>query len=130
MMQQCRMDAINSSCRGLAILVLVGSLWAGCTSLPDTRGYTAATIQVKQAVATTGDVVEGELLSASTVQATTASEDSVKHFKAAWGATMRSLDAMVAHAQPIEQIVDAGHKGAESAKQVADALADALLTQV
>jgi hypothetical protein len=35
---------------------------------------------------------------------------------------MRSLDAMVAHAQPIEQIVDAGHKGAESAKQVADAV--------
>jgi hypothetical protein len=122
MMQRYRMDAINSTCGGLAILVLVGSLLGACTSLPDTSGYTAATIQVKQAVATTGDVLEGELLSAIKVNATTANDEAVKNLKAAWAATMRSLDAMVAHAQSIEQIVDAGNKGGESAKQVADSV--------
>jgi hypothetical protein len=122
MTQRCRMGAINSSCGGFAILVLVSSLWGGCTSLPDTRGYTAATIQVKQAVATTGDVVEGELRAAIDAGATTANPESVKNLKAAWVATMRALDAMVAHAQSIEQIVDAGNKGAESAKQVADSV--------
>lgn len=115
-------DAINSSCGGFAILVLVGSLLGSCTSLPDTSGYTTATIQVKQAVATTGDVVQGELLSAIKAKATTANDESVKNLEAAWAATIRSLDAMVAHAQSIEQIVDAGHKGAESAKQVADSV--------
>jgi hypothetical protein len=116
------MGAINLSCGGFAILILVGSLLGGCTSLPDTSGYTAATIQVKQAVATTGDVVKGELLSAIKAKATTANNESVKNLEAAWAATMRSLDAMVAHAQSIEQIVDAGNKGAESAKQVADSV--------
>ena len=116
------MGAIKSSCGGFAILVLVGSLMGGCTSLPDTRGYTVATIQVKQAVATSGDIVEGELLSAINAGATTANDASVKNLKAAWASTLRSLDAMVAYAQSIEQIVDAGNKGAESAKQVADSV--------
>ena len=91
MMQRCRMGAINSSCGGFAILVLVGSLLGSCTSLPDTRGYTAATIQVKQAVATTGDVVEGELLSAIHAGATTANHESVKNLNAAWTSTMKIL---------------------------------------
>jgi hypothetical protein len=104
------------------MLVWVGSLLGGCTSLPDTSGYTAATIQVSQAVATTGDVVKGELLSAINANATTVSNESVKNFEVTWAATMRSLDAMVAFAQSIEQIVDAGNKGAESAKQVADSV--------
>jgi hypothetical protein len=116
------METINSLCGSFAMLVLVGGLLGGCTSLPNTSGYTAATIQVKQAVATTGDVVEGELLSAIKAQATTAADESVKKLKVAWAATMRALDAMVAHAQSIEQIVDAGNRGAESAKQVADSV--------
>ena len=117
-----RMGASKSSCGGFVILVLVGSLLWSCTSLPNTRGYTAATIQVKQAVGTTGDVVEEELRSAISAGATTANDESVKNLKAAWASTMRSLDAMVVHAQSIEQIVDAGNKGAESAKQVADSV--------
>lgn len=70
----------------------------------------------------TGDVVKGELESAINVKATTANQKSNKNFDAAWAATMRALDAMVAHAQSIEQIVDAGNKGAESVKQVADSV--------
>jgi len=118
----CRMNMVNASWCGFAILFLVVSLLGGCASLPDTSGYTAATIQVKQAVAATGDVVEGELKSAIKAKATTANDESVKNLKAAWAATMRSLDAMVAHAQSIEQIVDAGNKGAKSANEVADSV--------
>ena len=95
---------------------------AGCASLPDTSGYTAATIQVKEAVGTAGDVIQAELESARKAKATTADEESGKKLKAAWAATMTSLDAMVAYAQSVEQIVDAGNKGAESARQVADSV--------
>jgi hypothetical protein len=122
MTRQYRMGAINSSGSALAILVLLGGLLAGCTSLPNTSGYTAASIQLKQAVATTGDVVEAELRLAIKAGATNADEASVAKFKAAWKATDGSLDAMVAHAQSIEQIVDAGNKGTESARQVADSV--------
>jgi hypothetical protein len=108
--------------QGVAFLLWVGTLFAGCASLPDTGGYTAATIQIRQAVATAGEVVEEELLSAIKADATTADDESVKNLKAAWAATMRSLDAMVVHAQSIEQIVDAGNRGAESAKNVADSV--------
>lgn len=122
MRQRCRRGVIRSSCGGLAILVFAGSLAVGCTSLPDTSGYTAATIQTRQAVATTGDVVESELESAITAKATTADAESVKNLQTAWAATMRSMDAMVAHAQSIERIVDAGNTGAQSARQVADSV--------
>lgn len=114
---------------GFLLLLAGGSLFIGCTSLPDTSGYTAATIQVKQAVATSGEVVKGELESAIRAGATTADEQTVNKLETAWAATVRSLDAMVAHAQSIEQIVAAGNKGAESARQVADSvktLADAV----
>jgi hypothetical protein len=122
MTHQWRVGVMHSSRGGLALLIVVGTLLGGCASLPDTRGYTAATIQVRQAVATTGDIVEGELRLAMTAGATTATDESAKQLRAACAATVRSLDAMVAHAQSIEQIVDAGNKGAESAKQVADSV--------
>ncbi|MBN4055001.1 hypothetical protein JYT15_00680 [Acidimicrobium ferrooxidans] len=120
MTQACRVDEIKRWCCGFAILV--GGLLGGCTSLPNTSGYTAATIQVRQAVATTGEVVQQELRMAIKAKATTADNESVKNLKAAWAATMKSLDAMVAHAQSIEQIVDAGNTGAESAKQLANSV--------
>jgi hypothetical protein len=104
------------------MFALVGCLLVGCTALPNTSGYTAATIQVKQAVATTGSVVEAELASAISAGATTASATRVERFKQYWKQTVASLDAMVAYAQSIEQIVDAGNKGAESAKQVAESV--------
>ena len=122
MTQRCPVNAINNSNRGLSILVLVCGLLGGCAALPDTRGYTVATIQVKEAVGTTGDVVKAELKSAINSKATTANDESVKNLDAAWTATMKSLDAMVAYAQSIEQIVDAGNRGAESARQVGDSV--------
>ncbi|MBW1801586.1 MAG: hypothetical protein JRJ85_12765 [Deltaproteobacteria bacterium] len=122
MTKRSQMNMVNASWCGFVILLLVASLLGACASLPDTSGYTAATIQVKQAVAATGDIVEGELRSAIKSKATTANDESVKNLKAAWAATTRSLDAMVAHAQSIEQIVDAGNRGEKSAKEVADSV--------
>ena len=122
MTKRCRVLAINGLCHGFWFFVLVGGLLGGCASLPDTRGYTAASIQVREAVGTTGDVVQAELASAIKAGATTANNESVKNLKAAWAATMSSLDGMVAFAQSIEQIVDAGNKGAESARQVGDSV--------
>jgi hypothetical protein len=116
MIQLCR-DAMSQSFRGLVILVLVGIMPGGCATLPDTSGYTTATIQLKQAVATAGNVVETELESAGTVPG-----KKVKEFQNAWETTVASLDAMITYAESIEQIVDAGNKGAESAKQVADSV--------
>lgn len=117
-----RMNPVSGSCLAFMSLLLALCLLGGCASLPDTSGYTAATIQVKQAVATTGDVVGRELRSAINAKATTASAASINKFKVAWAATMRSLDAMVTHAQSIEQIVAAGDTGAEGAKSVADSV--------
>jgi hypothetical protein len=122
-MKNRRIDRFPASSRSLVFLLFICSLlFHGCTKLPDTSGYTIATIQVKQAVATTGDVVKEELMSAIQAEATSADQSSVKDFEKVWAVTLRSLDAMVVHAQSIEQIVDAGNKGAQSAKAVADSV--------
>ena len=122
MIKPYRVRAINKWCHGFSLFFLVGGLLGGCASLPDTSGYTAASIQVKEAVGTSGDVVQAELASAIKAGATTANVESVKNLKATWAATMNSMDAMVAYAQSIEQIVDAGNKGAESVRQVGDSV--------
>ncbi|MGZ8182438.1 MAG: hypothetical protein ACXWT1_10795 [Methylobacter sp.] len=122
MIQRSRVGAIRQRYDGVAMFILIALLLGGCTTLPSTSGYTAATIQVKYAVATTGEVVEAELVTAIDAGATTANNDSVKNFNAAWSQTVDSLDAMVKYAASIEQIVDAGNQGAESAKQVADSV--------
>lgn len=107
---------------GFWTVFLVGSLLGGCAALPDTRGFTAATIQLKEAVGTTGEAVKTEVVSASKAGATEFEDASIKKLDAAWSATMRSLEAMVAYAQSIEQIVDSGNRGAEPARQVADSV--------
>ena len=122
MIKPYRVRAINKLCHGFSLFFLVGGLLGGCASLPDTSGYTAASIQVKEAVGTSGDVVQAELASAIKAGATTANVEYVQNLKAAWAATMNSMDAMVAYAQSIEQIVDAGNKGAESVRQVGDSV--------
>ena len=119
----CSKDTLQASSRALVFLSLtINLLIAGCTPLPDTSGYTIATIQIKQAVATTGDVVKEELISAKSAEATSTEANIVEKFDKVWAVTLRSLDAMVVHAQSIEQIVDAGNKGSESAKAVADSV--------
>lgn len=108
------MVSIKQSIKALTFLFLISGLLSGCMTLPDTSGYTIATIQVKQAVATAGNVVEAELKSAGSV-----SGKSISGFRDAWKKTVDSLDAKIAYAESIEKIVDAGNKGAASAKKVA-----------
>ena len=122
MTQRSRVNVISLWCRYVAIFALASCLLAGCTTLPNTSGYTAATIQLKHAVTTAGSAVETELASAISAGAVTRSSTRVEKFKQSWKKTVGSLDAMVAYAQSIEQIVDAGNNGAKSAKQVADSV--------
>jgi hypothetical protein len=116
LLQHCRVTK-GQFFRGFIILVFVSAMLGGCATLPDTSNYTTATIQVKQLVETVGNVVEIELDSAGTV-----SGQKVKDFQKAWKTTVSSLDAMITYAESIEQIVDAGNKGANSARQVADSV--------
>ncbi len=120
MTQRSRVNAIRLWRHYVAIFALAGLLLVGCTALPNTSGYTTATIQVKQAVATVGKAVETELALALSAKAVSDSSTRVEAFKQSWKPTVASVGAMVAYAQSIEQIVDAGNKGARSAKQVAD----------
>lgn len=106
----------------LITIVLAGGLLVGCANLPDTSGYTAATIQVRQAVVSAGDAAESELVSAISAGATTATRKAVDRFRISWKQTVRSLDAMVAYARSIEGIVDAGNKGEESATRLAESI--------
>lgn len=122
MTQECKVHVVNRWWRGLWALALLGCTLGGCTALPDTRGFTVATIQLKEAMGTTGEVVKAEVASASSAGAVPRDDDSIKKLDAAWSATMRSLDAMVAYAKSIEEIVDAGNRGAESARDVADSV--------
>lgn len=122
MTQECQVHVEIRWWRGLWALVLVGCMLGGCTALPDTRGFTVATIQLKEAVGTTGEAVKMEVASASSAGAIALGDASIKKLDVAWLATMNSLEAMVVYAQSIEQIVDSGNRGAESARQVADSV--------
>jgi len=122
MTQECKVHVANRRWRGLWALVLLASLLGGCTALPDTRGFTVATIQLKEAMGTTGEVVKAEVASARSAGAIALGDASARKLDAAWSATMTSLDAMVTYAQSIEQIVDSGNRGAESARKVADSV--------
>jgi len=122
MTQECKVHVANRWWRGLWALALLSSMLGGCTALPDTRGFTVATIQLKEAMGTTGEAVKMEVASARSASAIALDDASIKQLDAAWSATMTSLDAMVAYAQSIEQIVDSGNRGAESARKVADSV--------
>jgi hypothetical protein len=108
------------------VFLLALTTW-GCTSLPDTSGYTAATILIKSAVASVGDATEAQIISAanaipeSSKHRATARE-AADRFRKAWDETVRSMDALIEYAESIEAIVSAGNTGAESAQQVVDAV--------
>jgi len=154
MRQRSRRETVIPPYCHLVILVLAGCLLAGCTPLPNTAGYTTATIQLKQAVAAAGSAVDAELRSealpgisieaaqrklagmgggdASNSESTddtsagSSPAPDADKFKQSWDMTVKSLDAMVVYAQSIEGIVDAGNQGAESAKHVAASVANLL----
>lgn len=108
---------------GVPFLVLAAQ---GCQTLPDTSGYTSATIEVRQSAAAAGDLVRSEIEGAAATlddpasrQVAQAAADS---FRQAWGVTLASLDATILYAQSIQDIADAGNSGADSARKVAESV--------
>lgn len=102
-----------------------------CTSLPDTSGYTAATIELRQSVNVVGDAVATELKIAG--QPRDGDSEPIgkiranllvkaSEFETSWKDVGVSLGAMVQYAESIEGIVRAGNEGAESAQKVAAAV--------
>jgi hypothetical protein len=114
--------------RSLAMLAAAGLAIAACTTLPDTSGYTTATISMKQSVVSAGAILRTELgrlpqrLPAGNLRdnATTAGAN----FDAAWLKTTASLDGAVAYAESIQAITRSGNQGGESVRQVADSLGE------
>jgi len=110
--------------RNLAIALALSATTA-CTSLPDTSGYTAASLQLKQSAAAAGSVLEAELgrmaeyLPADRRDGVGAT---VQRFGAAWGTTVASLDAMARYAESIEEITAAGNDGGAAARGVAQGI--------
>lgn len=108
------------------LAVGAGLATASCTSLPDTSDYTKATVQVRNSVRLSGDLLEAELergiaaipADLRTPALATASKD----FSAAWGATTGSLDALTRYAESIETLTKAGNSGATSGESFADSV--------
>ncbi len=98
-----------------------------CASLPDTSGYTAATIQLKSSAAAAGTLLEGELKQADErLRARdpndTRLSDVATRFNTAWETTNQSLDGLVSYANSIELITLAGNSGRENAQGVAQSV--------
>ncbi len=119
----------------MAVTVLIVSLF-GCASLPDLSGYTAATDQLRQSVKSAGDSVTTEIdlvaLSfkesggdANTLnKLSNAKNDFQKH----WGYRDIAMTAIVGYAASLEEIVNSGKEGKESAKAMGDSVEGLLKT--
>jgi hypothetical protein len=107
----------------LAIVAFVAGA-AACTSLPDTHGYTVATLALKQNAVAAGDVMHSEL--ARTADQFPEGPDrnalkaKVEEFDTAWQVTVASLAAMGEYAQAVENLTKAGNNGAQSAHELSD----------
>lgn len=127
-----RQWAICAGAQKIAFLIFLGIL-TGCTSLPDTSGYTASTIRLKSGVVSGGDAVKDQWTIAVRELPDGGASDQLQvdleRFVSSWKLVEISLTAMVNYAESIEGIVDAGNSGAQSARDVADA-AKALLDTV
>lgn len=100
-----------------AFLAAVFTFTSGCASLPDTQSFTAATAGLRRAVALSGSTVVGELKS---VPHPAANAQGTK-LEAAWSTRNQAMSALVDYANSLQAIADAGNKGAEAAKKLADA---------
>lgn len=99
---------------------------ASCTSLPDTSGYTEATLQLRQSAAAAGGALRTELArTGAQVPAgpqREAMQTATGEFDAAWGDTIESLAAMGRYAQAVQDLTAAGNQGGESARQVSQSV--------
>ncbi|MDO6416138.1 hypothetical protein Q4F19_17260 [Sphingomonas sp. BIUV-7] len=106
--------------------LLVPLFAASCATLPDTSGYTSATIGVRQAAAAAGELAQAQIDTAADTFRDAESQRSVREsgeaFGGAWATMLRSMDAAVAYAESLEAITHAGNSGAGSARAVADSV--------
>jgi hypothetical protein len=97
-------------------LVFVIAL-SGCASSPDVAPFTEATVSLRGAVASAGAATVAELGRTDLPNAKTQAQN----LAAAWTERDRFFTALVAYANSLQAIVDAGQSGADAAKAVADA---------
>jgi hypothetical protein len=107
--------------RGIPLLLLGIELWlvagiTGCAPLPKVGPFVEASNQLRSAVAASGTTVEAELR---------LMPDGARYadqLEQQWEARNKAFVAMVAYANSLQAIVDAGNEGAASAQKVADSV--------
>lgn len=108
--------------RILAALAACALAVGACTALPDTSGYTAASLQLKSAAAAAGTALSAELgrMAGQVPESRRADATAIAtNFDAAWKTTVDSLGALGRYAESIEEVTRAGNGGGEAARGVA-----------
>jgi hypothetical protein len=99
---------------------------AACTSLPDTSGYTEATLQLGQSVSGAGGALKSELARTAPLIEDPSQRESIQsaatRFDEAWAATVESLAAMGRYAEAVEELTAAGNQGSQSAQQLSQSV--------
>ncbi|HYJ52469.1 MAG TPA: hypothetical protein VEW04_04795 [Allosphingosinicella sp.] len=109
----------------LATLAALGLATASCTALPDTSGYTAASLQLRTSAAAAGSALSTELGRMTELLPAARRPDAVSiagQFDEAWATTVASLGALGRYAESIEAVTKAGNNGAAAANGVADSV--------
>lgn len=103
------------------------ALTTACTTLPDTSGYTAASVQLKTSAAAAGSALHSEL-ARLVDQVPPGQRDRTARiaagFNEEWQKTVEGLGALARYAESIEEITKAGNNGGESARGVAQSVSE------
>lgn len=99
----------------LAVLGLLATLGA-CAPLPDATPFSESTLQLRSAMAAGHVAVDGEM------RATKVLDAEADKLKAAWKLRLAAADGMVAYAESIVALTDAGNKGDETVAAVANSV--------
>jgi|GEM_PF-1875182 len=97
------------------ILLLVISLSAACTALPEVGSFADATIELNAALKTGGATAVAELKAID-------ADKQAKDLAAAWTVRDKTGVALVAYGESLRAIVDAGNQGKESAGKLIDSV--------
>ena len=107
---------LNSQLVGpLAVLGLLAMLGA-CAPLPDATPFSESTLQLRAAMASGHIAVDGEL------RATKVLDAEADKLKAAWKLRLATADGMIAYAESIVALTEAGNKGDEAVAEVANSV--------
>lgn len=109
----------------LLLLATAGLATAACTSLPDTSGYTAASLALRPAAAAAGTALGSELVRMTDLLPADNRAEATgiaNNFNEAWATTVVSLGALGRYAESIEAVTKAGNSGAAAANGVAESV--------